>query len=59
MANIKKVAPFLTKTYAILEKYPNEIQWTPAGDSFIIKDPVEFSQKILPQCMTLLNFVLS
>jgi len=45
----KKIAPFLTKTFEILNSNTASIKWGETNDSFIIVDPVEFGKNILPK----------
>merc|ERR1712224_745797 len=51
--NINKlqVTPFLAKTYDLLmsNEYSHLVNWCEDGHGFIVKDPVEFEQVVLPK----------
>uniref|UniRef100_A0AAV1U046 HSF-type DNA-binding domain-containing protein n=1 Tax=Peronospora matthiolae TaxID=2874970 RepID=A0AAV1U046_9STRA len=42
-------ALFLEKTYALLARCPPELaSWTAQGDSFVVKQPAEFAEHVIP-----------
>lgn len=48
---------FLRKTYQMLETCPSHIAcWADSGESFFIKDPDAFAQKVIPQFFAHSNF---
>lgn len=48
---------FLRKTYQMLETCPAHIAcWSDSGESFYIKDPDAFAQKVIPQFFAHSNF---
>lgn len=52
------IPPFLTKTYDMVEDPSTDqvVSWSSAGNSFIVWDPPEFSQNLLPRCFKHNNF---
>jgi len=51
---------FLRKSFALIEdcsaNYPETASWTPKGDTFVVKDPVTFAAKNIPQFFKHNNF---
>nr|AUX13103.1 heat stress transcription factor A3B [Lilium longiflorum] len=56
--NSPQIAPFLSKTYDIVSdpQLDPVISWMPAGDSFVVWDPAEFSRAVLPRNFKHNNF---
>eukprot|EP00742_Colponemidia_sp_Colp-10_P002810 GILJ01003004.1.p1 GENE.GILJ01003004.1~~GILJ01003004.1.p1 ORF type:complete len:691 (-),score=107.59 GILJ01003004.1:290-2311(-) len=57
-ANRHNVPAFLTKTFDILEdpSYENVISWNQEGDAFVVKNPNDFSERVLPKFFKHNNF---
>eukprot|EP00743_Colponemidia_sp_Colp-15_P003043 GILK01003289.1.p1 GENE.GILK01003289.1~~GILK01003289.1.p1 ORF type:complete len:682 (-),score=124.37 GILK01003289.1:308-2302(-) len=57
-ASRHNVPAFLTKTFDILEdpSYENVISWNQEGDAFIVKNPNDFSERVLPKFFKHNNF---
>ncbi|TDH73382.1 hypothetical protein CCR75_006404 [Bremia lactucae] len=45
----EEAALFLEKTYELLERCPPEVaSWTDKGDSFVVKQPTPFAERVIP-----------
>ncbi|GMF14123.1 unnamed protein product [Phytophthora lilii] len=48
-AKRQEAALFLEKTYELLERCPPELaSWTARGDSFVVKQPAAFAERVIP-----------
>nr|AUX13102.1 heat stress transcription factor A3A [Lilium longiflorum] len=56
--NSPQIPPFLSKTYDLVDdpQLDPVISWMPAGDSFVVWDPAEFSRAVLPRNFKHNNF---
>ncbi|XP_020590277.1 heat stress transcription factor A-3-like [Phalaenopsis equestris] len=52
------ITPFLSKTYEIVNdpSLDRIVSWSPAGQSFVVWDPIEFSRIVLPRHFKHSNF---
>ncbi|CAH0488195.1 unnamed protein product [Peronospora farinosa] len=53
----EEAALFLEKTYELLSRCPPELaSWTTNGDSFVVKQPVAFAERVIPTYFKHRNF---